>query len=170
MLQLVSISLCHFYYLLGLLGPLQLVRRHFPSVWGLKSVDSAAGLLRGGISSVWCRSGRPKTVVARHIGDRAFFSGCYAAPFSTRDARRVVYGVVLLTFLLILVKKGWQPRCATSFASHRSPLGQISGSATDACIHLSRSLNPARIKLFIYNFQTMNRSLIKTNYPSMQYH
>ena len=66
-LQLVSISLCHFYYLLGLLGPLQPVRCHFPSVWGLKSVDSAAGLLRGGISSVWCRSGRPKTVVARHI-------------------------------------------------------------------------------------------------------
>ena len=31
---------------------LQPVRRHFPSVWGLKSVDSAAGLLRGGISSV----------------------------------------------------------------------------------------------------------------------
>ena len=28
------------------------MRRHFPSVWGLKSVDSAAGLLRGGISSV----------------------------------------------------------------------------------------------------------------------
>ena len=33
-------------------GPLQPVRRHFPSVWGLKSVDSAAGLLTGGISSV----------------------------------------------------------------------------------------------------------------------
>ena len=41
-----------FLNLLGLLGPLQPVRRHFPSVWGLKSVDSAAGLLRGGISSV----------------------------------------------------------------------------------------------------------------------
>ena len=48
----VSISLCHFFYLLGLLGPSQPVRRHFPSVWGLKSVDSAAGLLRGGILSV----------------------------------------------------------------------------------------------------------------------
>ena len=35
-----------------------------PFVWGLKSVDSAAGLLRGGISSVQCRLGRPKTVVA----------------------------------------------------------------------------------------------------------
>ena len=45
------ISLCHFFYLLGLLGPSQPVRRHFPSVWGLKSVNSAAGLLRGGISS-----------------------------------------------------------------------------------------------------------------------
>ena len=43
------------------------MRRHFPSVWGLKSVDSAAGLLRGGISSVSCHSCRPKTVVARHI-------------------------------------------------------------------------------------------------------
>ena len=26
-----------FFYLLGLLGPLQPVRHHFPSVWGLKS-------------------------------------------------------------------------------------------------------------------------------------
>ena len=42
-------------------------RRHFPSVWGLLSVDSAAGLLRGGISSDQCHCGRPKTVVARHI-------------------------------------------------------------------------------------------------------
>ena len=42
----------HLFYLLGLLGPLQPVHRHFPSVWGLKSVDSAAGLLRAGILGV----------------------------------------------------------------------------------------------------------------------
>ena len=28
----------------GLFGPLQPMRRHFPSVWGLKTVDSATGL------------------------------------------------------------------------------------------------------------------------------
>ena len=48
----VSISLCHFFYLLGLLGPSQPVRHHFHSVWGLKSFDSATSLLRGGILSV----------------------------------------------------------------------------------------------------------------------
>ena len=57
----------YFFHLLGLFGPLQPERRHFPSVWGLLSVDSAAGLLRGGISSDQCHCGRPKTVVARHI-------------------------------------------------------------------------------------------------------
>ena len=36
------------------------MRRHFPSVWGLLSVDSAAGLLRGGISSDQCHCGRPQ--------------------------------------------------------------------------------------------------------------
>ena len=66
-LQLVSITLSYFFHLPGLFGPLQPERRHFPSVWGLLSVDSAAGLLRGGISSDQCRCGRPKTVVARHI-------------------------------------------------------------------------------------------------------
>ena len=66
-LQSVSITLSYFFHLLGLFGPLQPERRHFPSVWGLLSVDSAAGLLRGGISSDQCHCGRPKTVVARHI-------------------------------------------------------------------------------------------------------
>ena len=32
--------------------------------------------------------------------------------------------------LLKLVKKRWLPHGATSFANHRAPLGQISGSAT----------------------------------------
>ena len=50
----------YFFHLLGLFGPLQPVRRHFPSVWGLLSVDSAAGLLRGGISSDQCHCGRPQ--------------------------------------------------------------------------------------------------------------
>ena len=59
------------------LGPLQPVRRHFPSVWGLLCVDSAAGLLRGGISSDQCRLGSPKTVVARHIFRHLQYS-CYA--------------------------------------------------------------------------------------------
>ena len=66
-LQSVSITLSYFFHLLGLFGPLQPERRHFPSVWGLLSVDSAAGLLRGGISSDQCHCGRPKTVVARHF-------------------------------------------------------------------------------------------------------
>ena len=66
-LQSVSITLSYFFHLLGLFGPLQPERRHFPSVWGLLSVDSAAGLLRGGISSDQCHCGRPKTVVARHM-------------------------------------------------------------------------------------------------------
>ena len=66
-LQSVSITLSYFFHLLGLFGPLQPERRHFPSVWGLLSVDSAAGLLRGGISSDQCHCGRPKTIVARHI-------------------------------------------------------------------------------------------------------
>ena len=66
-LQSVSITLSYFFHLLGLFGPLQPERHHFPSVWGLLSVDSAAGLLRGGISSDQCHCGRPKTVVARHI-------------------------------------------------------------------------------------------------------
>ena len=69
-LQSVSITLSYFFHLLGLFGPLQPERRHFPSVWGLLSVDSAAGLLRGGISSDQCHCGRPKTVVARHIHNR----------------------------------------------------------------------------------------------------
>ena len=56
------------------------MRRHFPSVWGLKSVDSAAGLLRGGISSVKCRSGRPKTVVARHILNEKLVKSNHAFP------------------------------------------------------------------------------------------
>ena len=60
----------HFVLFLSFAGPIWAVapeRRHFPSVWGLLSVDSAAGLLRGGISSDQCHCGRPKTVVARHF-------------------------------------------------------------------------------------------------------
>ena len=40
--------------------------------------------------------------------------------------------------LFKLVKKGWPPRRAASFASHRTPLGQISGSATVKLVKTKR--------------------------------
>ena len=49
-LQTVSISLCHFFYLLGLLWAVAARAPPLPLGLGIiKSFDSAAGLLRGGI-------------------------------------------------------------------------------------------------------------------------